>query len=244
MNSVITRPIPASVTFDLTHSAHTTITLPPGSTWSSGLHFHTSHDEYLVVQRGSVRVRRDSQVQTVTVRPGDAHIEISIPRGAWHEWGRAPTDSTDSDCNLDQEEVVVVERTDPADGEKNVFFWNLNGVILQQPPRWLPTRRLWGWWVTLQLFVIFAELDNVPVMLDVKGLLARVRLEGIAHQLMGEAWIEQWARGADESWSRFVLWVAYLVGRVLGMKAVRREFTPEEVYRRWAGNREWQGKEL
>ncbi|KAI0427953.1 hypothetical protein F5Y09DRAFT_314761 [Xylaria sp. FL1042] len=237
MNSVITRPGPTSVTFNLTNLAHTVITLPPGSTWSSGLHFHSSHDEYLVVQRGCVRVRRNSMVQTVAVQPGDAPIEVAIPRGVWHEWARAPPDALDSDCGLSQEDVVVVERTDPADGEKTVFFWNLNGVILQPPPRWLPAKRLWGWWVTLQLFIIFAELDNVPVMLDLKGLMVRARLEDTTCRLIGGMRVERWTRVVDESWSLLVLWAARLIGHVLGMKAVRREFMPEEVYKQFAARR-------
>ncbi|KAI1424700.1 hypothetical protein F5Y12DRAFT_436527 [Xylaria sp. FL1777] len=242
MDSRITRPGPGSVTFDLSNPAHTVITLPPDSTWSSGLHFHISHNEYLVVQRGSVRVRRNSKVQIVTVRCGDAPIEIAVPRGVWHEWGRARPDSLDSDCCLAQEDVVVAERTDPADGEKTLFFWNLNGTIMQQPPRWLLPRRLWGWWVTLQLFVIFSELDNVPIMLDVKGLAAQAQLRGAACRLMGEVCVERWERAVDEGWSLFVLWVAHLVGRMLGMTAIRREFMPEDAYRRWAASKEAQKK--
>ncbi|KAI0868477.1 hypothetical protein GGS24DRAFT_212167 [Hypoxylon argillaceum] len=242
MQSPITRTGPASVTFDLAHPEHTVITLPPGSTWSSGLHFHSLHDEYLVVQRGSVRVRRDSDVQTVTVRPGDAPIELAIPRGVWHEWGRALPDLIDPDYILTNEDVLVVERTNPADGEKTVFFWNLNGVILQKPPQWLPTRRLWGLWVTLQLFVIFAELDNVPVMIDVRGLVARARLDGVMRHLMGQACVERCSRSIDESWSLFVLWVVHRVGRMLGIEAVRRDYTPEEAYRLWIPR--WQKKTL
>ncbi|KAI0530429.1 hypothetical protein GGR58DRAFT_493463 [Xylaria digitata] len=244
MDRVITRPGPASVKFNLTHPTHTIITLPQGSTWSSDLHFHATHDEYLVVQQGSVSVRRDSEVQTITVRPGNAPVEVAIPRGVWHEWGRALPNSSDSDFSLDGEDVVVVERTDPADGEKPVFFWNLNGVILQQQPRWWPMEGLWGWWVMLQLFVIFAELDNVPVMLDVKGWLVRARLDGTLRKLMGETCVDRWERRVDESWSLLVLRVVHLLSRVLGMRAVRREFTPEDAYKRWEVDREGGRKQL
>ncbi|GAW20270.1 hypothetical protein ANO14919_097710 [Xylariales sp. No.14919] len=244
MESVITRPAPAAVTFDLSHPTHTTITLAAGSTWSSGLHFHATHDEYLVVQRGAVRVRCGSKVQIVTVRPGSAPVEIAIPRGVWHEWGRAPPDSPGSDTSLDQEDVIVVERTDPADGEKSVFFWNLNGVILQQRPRWLPIGEFWGWWVTLQLFIIFAELDNVPVMLDVKEWLVRAGLEGTMRGLVGETRLEHCVKYVDESWSLLVLWLVRLIGGILGIRAVRRKFTPDEAYKRWEENRKGGKKEL
>ncbi|KAI0521920.1 hypothetical protein F5B22DRAFT_594697 [Xylaria bambusicola] len=230
MDSIITRQPPASVTYDLSHPAQTIITLPAGSTWSSGLHFHRSHDEYLVVHRGSVRVRLDSRVETVNVRPGDAPIEIAVPRGVWHDWGRATTSHATSDCDLAQEDVVVIERTDPADGEKTVFFWNLNTVILQQTPWWFPARRMWDWWVTFRLFVIFAELDNVPVMLDVPALVAGTWLQGAICRLLGEACVERWVRGMDESWSLLVLWVAQLIGHTLGLGAVGRKFTPLEAY--------------
>ncbi|KAI1347198.1 hypothetical protein F5Y01DRAFT_296048 [Xylaria sp. FL0043] len=243
MESVITRPGPTAVTFDLSNPTQTTITLPSGSTWSSGLHFHSSHDEYLIIRRGCVRVRRNSTVQTLAVRPGDAPIEIAVPRGVWHEWARAPPNALGPDCSLDQEDVVVLERTDPVDGEKRVFFWNLNGVILQQPPWWLLVKRLWDWWVTLQLFIIFHELDNVPVMLDVKGIMAQARLEAATCKLMGERRVEWWTRAVDERWSLLVLWAASQVGHVLGIRAVRREFTPEEVYKQFASAKKSQRKE-
>ncbi|KAF2966394.1 hypothetical protein GQX73_g7177 [Xylaria multiplex] len=231
MDRVITRPGPASVKFNLTHPTHTIITLPSGSIWSSGLHFHATHDEYLVVQRGSVRVRRDSEVQTVTVRPSDAPVEVAYP-------------ARDSNLSLDGEDVVVVERTDPADGEKPVFFWNLNGVILQQRPWWWPMEGLWAWWILLQLFVIFVELDNVPVMLDVKGWLVRARLYGALSQLMGETSVNRCAKRADERWSLLVLRAVHWVGRMLGVRAVRREFMPKDAYERWKVEREGGRKRL
>ncbi|MCJ1233927.1 hypothetical protein MMC14_001885 [Varicellaria rhodocarpa] len=110
MSSLITRSWPNAVIYDLTHPSHTKITLPRGSTWSSGLHWHETHIEYLRVLKGSVRVRLGDTFSIISVsKAGDNKpVDVKVDQYQMHEWSRA---------DLDGEEVVVVERTDPVDGE-------------------------------------------------------------------------------------------------------------------------------
>ncbi|KAK3313282.1 Cupin, RmlC-type [Apodospora peruviana] len=217
---IISRPLPNAVTYDLTLKNLVTITLPSGSQWTSGLHFHQTHIEYLRVLKGSVRIRLGDENFVVTATPGSSQpLEIRVGKHAWHEWGRAdPNDET---------EVVVVERTDPEDGEKAVFFWNLNGVILHAQ-RMVKPRLVPGWmfgvfmevWVSLQLFAIFGVLDNFPVVFDVRGVSGLVpgsRRDKFLH------WVEQ-------LFARVVVGAVAMIAKVLGISAVRKEFTPEAEY--------------
>ncbi|KAJ9151109.1 hypothetical protein NKR23_g3197 [Pleurostoma richardsiae] len=220
-SSIIERPLPSAVIYDLCEPHQVTITLPIGSTWSSGLHWHEDHVEYLRVIRGRVRVRLGGSTRTI-----DAGTEVRVDRNVWHEWSRAGPDG---------EDVVVVERTDPEDGQKAVFFWNLNGVILKAgeiaPPPYVPEwvhDLLLDVWVALNLFVIFRYLDNVPVFLDVVGFLGRW---GVAISEGSTIWLT--SKGIDRVWSHLVLMTAGWLGWLFGIKAVREEFTPQEAIQRW-----------
>ncbi|RSL59321.1 hypothetical protein CEP53_005863 [Fusarium sp. AF-6] len=160
--SVIDRPLPNAVTYDLSTTGQVKITLPESSTWSSGLHWHETHDEYLKVIKGTIRVQLGSTIQYISATENE-QPEIKVARYVWHEWQRAVPDG----------EVVVIERTVPDDNEKAIFFWNLNGVILDAPrlmsdPSSAVSRlpgRFRGlaldFWITLNLFVIFNHFDNV-----------------------------------------------------------------------------------
>lgn len=69
---------------------------------------------------------------------------IRIDRFVAHEWKRASANG---------EEVVVQEWTDMADGAKEVFFRNLNSVIVDADMErvglatWIPP----DWWMELQI---------------------------------------------------------------------------------------------
>lgn len=215
---------PGAVTYDMSTRGQVKITLPSSSTWSSGLHWHELHDEYLKVVKGSIRVRLGDTVQTISAT-SSSQPEIKVGRYVWHEWQRASHDG---------EEVIVIERTEPDDNEKAIFFWNLNGVILNAAGdvlnnpasfgSWVPPSlggMVVDFWITLNLFVIFAHLDNVPVFLNTPKSL-RVSKE-LARPLVYLDWIV----------SHFVLFVAGLVGRLLGVQPVQRRFTPPEVFTKW-----------
>src|SRR5690242_3345848 len=117
-----TRPLPNGVTYTLPSPPHTspvvTITLPPHSTWTSGLHFPATHTEYLSIVKGTALVTLNGVTNTYTSSDG----VITVPRYARHEWRRAP--------EIEEDELVVKEWTDPEDGEKEIFFRNLNSAIL------------------------------------------------------------------------------------------------------------------
>ena len=173
-------------------SAVVTITLPPGSNWTSGLHWHEAHTEYLAIIKGTAQVTLNSVTETYT--PSDGIIVVH--RYARHEWRRAEPDG---------EELVVEEWTNPADGAKEVFFRNLNSVILDCSKAGPPT----DWWLTLQLFVIFSGLDNFPVLLDFAHL-----------PYIGESF--EWAV------THTVLFCAITMGKMLGCKSVYQEYTPND----------------
>lgn len=222
MDPIIKRPLPNAVTYDLSSPYHVTITLPSGSTWSSGLHWHESHVEYLRIVKGRVRVRLGDTVRMISAATHDTGSSIEnvketrVDKHMRHEWSRA---------ELNGEDVVVIERTEPTDGEKAIFFWNLNGVILDAQSR-LKTRNATGFtvrprqtlielWLTLNLFVIFRSLDNFPVFL---GLPERYH------------WAERIA-------THSVLQVAFILAYIWTIEPVDIRYTPEDIFREWQGGR-------
>lgn len=234
ISEVIQRDLPNGVKYDLSAPDHVLISLPPTSTWSSGLHWHETHTEYLKVMQGSVKVHLGGVQQILSATALD-QPEIRVDRYVWHEWQRAEPDG---------EEVVVVERTDPADGEKALFFWNLNGVI-QNAPRlldaghvlsWLPramAHAMLGLWIELKLMVIFAKLDNVPVFANLPQSVLRT----------GNLVPLHWLIATDRLLSRILLLAAATVGRFLGIRPVVAEYTPDEVMAEWT-TRRGAGKKL
>ncbi|KAK3374574.1 Cupin, RmlC-type [Podospora didyma] len=233
--SIITRPFPNAVTYDLSTPNQVTITLPLKSIWSSGLHWHETHTEYLRLVKGKIRVRLGDETSIIHASP--QAIEIRIDRKVWHEWSRVPPDNEDGSGEEDDEDVVVIERTDPADGAKAIFFWNLNGVILKAQrsvkpsllPPWL-FGVLMECWVTLNLFTIFATLDNVPVLLGVRdGMLKRRRSSVVAVHSWTD-WLLMWV---EWTWAHATLKVALTVARLVGAEPVSKEFTPLREYNDW-----------
>jgi hypothetical protein len=181
------------------------------------LHWHETHDEYLKVVKGRIRVRLGDSWSTIAATEDD-QPEVKVDRYVWHEWKRAEPDG----------EVIVIERTDPVDEDKALFFWNLNGVILSAPQllrdkstilSHVPTSLqgpLLDFWITLNLFVIFVNLDNFPVFAELPGSL---RFQG-------------WS-ATDWIISHVILRSASWLGWVFGLQPVRSEFTPEPAYAAW-----------
>ena len=129
-----------------------TIMVPVGSKWTSGLHWHESHTEYLQVVKGSATVTIGDETRILSGGSGAIRIEAY----AKHEWKRADEalgqEGEDSDG-----ELQVEEWTTPMDGQKEIFFRNLNSVLSEENAS--PFRHFW---IMLQLFVIFYGLDNYP----------------------------------------------------------------------------------
>ncbi|KAI4150340.1 MAG: hypothetical protein LQ340_004137 [Diploschistes diacapsis] len=172
----------------------TTITIPSGSNWTSEPHRHKSHTEYLSVKDGTALVTLGSQTQSWTASDG----LITIERGVVHEWRRDPNDDG---------VLVVEEWTDPADGQKELFFRNLLSTMLDMTdlpspapaPTWMP----FDWWLTLQLFPISHEFDNSPLLYS--GLAGRPA-------------------------TYYILFVADLIGLMFGLRGKYKEYTPGGLY--------------
>ena len=170
-----------------------TITLPPHSTWTTGPHWHETHTEHLRIIKGSILLTLDSTSKVHTRSSGT----LTIPPFARHEWQRAPPTFAEGDYG-DVDDVVVQEWTEPVDGEKEIFFRNLNSVIVDERGR----GEAEGWWLMLQLWMVMAGVGDFPVLLT--GLPRRV-----------------------ESWVTHVgLWDAVsLGGRWWGVGSVYEEYT-------------------
>lgn len=182
-------------------SPTTTITLPPRSSWTSGLHWHETHTEYLRVISGHAWVSVDGDSRIISAEGG----HITVPRYARHEWRRTiKADGHGFQDSWDKEELVVEEWTDPFDGEKEVFFRNLNSVITDttRSPTWWTE-----WWLTLQLFAVFAANDNYPVFVP-----QSVESRTVQHLV-----------------THFVLFVVCVLGKLLGVRGVYEEYTPSEL---------------
>jgi hypothetical protein len=82
-----------------TPTSITTILLPKNSTWTSGLHWHNNHTEYLRLVQGSIFVRLGSDTQIISAVAGGRHdmggglatggLVIKVDKGMRHNWGRA-----------------------------------------------------------------------------------------------------------------------------------------------------------
>jgi hypothetical protein len=211
-SKIIHRPPPEAVIYDLTSPISTRITLPNGSAWSSGLHWHNTHTEYLRLIQGSIRVALGTAEHIITARPGQAkedQIVLIVERGVRHEWSRAVID--------DGLDVIVEESTEPRDGMKSVFFWAVNAVVLEGIERirgsgsgigaWFEEWLLW--W---KLMIVFWELDNWPVF--------------------GGGYF-------FESLFTFgILTVAGLLGWISGTKVIRKDIMPEDIWELWTNKYE------
>lgn len=227
-NPIIVRGMPNGVTYDLSETNQTTITLPPQSTWSSELHWHEQHTEYLRVVKGSVRVRLGLRTFTVSApKAGQPDAVVTVDTYVRHEWSRADRECPSSE--KDEEDVVVIESTGPIDSEKHLFFWNINGTILEAQHTAREDRRestlpfsgtLADLNITLRLFIIFAVLDNYPALMDVEGWAGSGVLNRAGHAF-------QWLL------AHIVLKFAVLIGYLLRINAVEERFTPDKLMRKW-----------
>ncbi|KAF9639526.1 hypothetical protein BFW01_g11332 [Lasiodiplodia theobromae] len=229
ISPVIKRPLPNAVIYDLSYADRVVITLPTGSTWSSGLHWHEQHAEYLRVVKGKVRVRLGDKVQVICApESGNVVREIKVEKNTRHEWSREAADG---------EDVAVVERTEPEDGNKAIFFWNLNGVVLDAQAEsklqetiiagfsvvWLE-HLLREFQVHLKLFTISRSLDNFPVFVDLTGSSAGGYLKKIRPALPS---LVEWLI------AHFLLEAAAIFSSVWGIEPVQRKYTPKDAFDDW-----------
>jgi len=244
--SPLTRP--SEVTYHIPTSPNaskTTICLPHGSRWTSGLHFHTQHTEYLRVVRGAVDLYLDGEFKTISAAEGgmldgrgelvSSGLVVRVDPYKRHSWQRADNASRRTLCGMRRrvasdyaDDVVVEEWTDPADVSKPLFFWNLNRVVLApdeaevgmlgEAVRWA----LGSWWVPFQLFVIFWRLDNWPILWNARGIWD------------GYGWIGSMLENAVEYVTTWVvLFTVNVVGQLIGIEAVTEKRTPTALWIAW-----------
>ncbi len=225
-----------------------TIALPRRSRWTSGLHFHTTHTEYLRLIQGAIFVELDGRQMILSAKAGGqvswAHsrelinegLVIKVDKFARHNWGRAEGYMNSrklATCvpivypeDID-EEVIVEEWTDPADISKALFFWNLNGFLTAPQNSQLPTRQsvlrliLGPLWVPFNLFIIFWELDNWPVFYSMRG---------ITGPFIRESWGESLERLIEYIMTFIVLFGAKTLGRSVNIQGVTRDRTPDDLW--------------
>ncbi|KAI1088156.1 hypothetical protein F5B19DRAFT_472438 [Rostrohypoxylon terebratum] len=184
-----TRPAPAAVTYDLSVPDQATITVPVGSAWTSGPHWHEAHTEFLRVLAGTARVTLGDR--TFVVGEGDG--TVTVPRGVVHEWRRA---------GGDEGELVVREWTEPRDGMKEVFFKNLNGLVLDAAAA-AACGGGSGWknaLLEIELWNLFWRADNYPVVLGT-GLIGGVATKVV----MGLAVTLGWVLGCQGVYEEYEL---------------------------------------
>lgn len=204
-----TRQGPEAVVYDLSVPGQAKITLPAGSAWSSGPHWHETHTEFLQVLRGAAQVTLAGTVlAAVTAEDG----VVTVPRGIVHEWKR-------SSSLAREEELVVREWTDPRDGDKEVFFRNLNGMILDfvkgreemsrevdEAKRAMSWVERYGgkWMLENELRCLFWKCDNWPIL------------------LRQDSWWPGWAQWAV---TKTVLGGSVLLGGCVGRGGVYKEYS-------------------
>ncbi|KZM25730.1 uncharacterized protein EKO05_0006060 [Ascochyta rabiei] len=242
--------IPITPPTDDTSQIKTTISLPRYSAWTSGLHFHATHTEFLRLVKGAIVVELNGTTKSFSALAGGEidssgrvvceGLVVEVPRYARHNWGRLEHCLDIEEKSRKKhvrpedwvEEVVVEEWTDPSDISKPLFFWNLNGIIMAPSDMVLSSRKriargiLGDWWIDLQLLVVFFELDNWPILVNFRNLWPS---EGT---FAGASWINDCA----ETVTSFVLlFFAKALGVALGLRAVDQKRTPAalwETYRK------------
>ncbi|KAI1383070.1 uncharacterized protein F4822DRAFT_91795 [Hypoxylon trugodes] len=198
------RPAPTAVLYDLSVPDEATIHVPAGSKWTSGPHWHESHTEFLRVLSGRAFIILGER--SFVAGPDDE--TVTVPRGVVHEWmrvfvGEEEDAVTEGGRGGKGEELVVREWTEPRDGGKEVFFRNLNGIILDATAKtetgW---RRRWGdKMLELDLWNLFWRADNYPVV-----------------------WGTGFVGGVA---TKVVMGAAVALGWVLGFKGVYKEYALE-----------------
>ena len=126
---------------------------------------------------------------------------------------------------LREADLVVEEWTDPRDGEKEILFRNIFSTVGES--QW--KEGWWGGWLMwLQIMLVMWELDNFVVLCDLGG---------------GGGDGRGWKRVVETVATYAVMGSAAVVGRVVGLRAVREEYTPRGLFEAWERGKEGGKKE-
>jgi hypothetical protein len=98
-------------------------------------------------------------------------------------------------------EIIVEEWSTPEDGDKEIFFRNMSGVLGEKNEGWLSPV-----FAVVNLMIIMRDHDGYPAVLG--------------GNLM---WLEWYL-------INFIFWIAGCVGAFLGMKGTYEEYTPVEFF--------------
>ena len=234
------RPSPAACTFAFPASSSTNprtpsinrITFGAHSTLSTQLHWHATHTEYVRVLTSAILVTVSGKTVVCTAEDGQA----VIPRYARHELSRfdRPAELLSAEQReaqaawlreqpeeklemLRETDLLLEEWTDPADGQKEVFFRNLFSTL--EEPQYKAS-----WYgkilAMVQVMCIMWWLDNHVVFVDIGG---------------GDG--GGWRAMVESAISYTVLGSFAFVGRALGLKAVNEEYTPKHLAKKWEDER-------
>ncbi len=119
---------------------------------------------------------------------------------------------------LKGEDVIAEEWTDPADGQKEIFFRNIFSTLLE-PQYKAEVSRLGELWRTLQIMCVMWELDNYVVFVDLEG------------------WRGGWRALTEMAFTYAFMGCLMLLGRLFGCRAVHEEYTPKYLIERWESGR-------
>jgi hypothetical protein len=233
----------------------TTISLPRYSKWTSGLHFHTRHTEFLHLLQGAIHVHLDGQDKILSAKSAGeispatgmrkshgAGLVIKVPRYARHEWRRADMlyhrrrkALGGGEVMVEPEdvhdEVVVEEWTEPADFGKSLFFWNLNAVVnASQHVELLSlpqrvVRKVLGGW--------WIPFQLFVIFWDLDNWPVFVGLRGVvgAQSSMEQLAYRYLEEPAEYAMTLIVLFAAKMLGWLVGVRAVEQRRTPDELWK-------------
>lgn len=235
------RPPPESITFSFPPPASLkTPTLPPtiinfhvGSELSTQYHWHTTHTEYVRVTSGAALIMVSGVSKIYTAKDGAAQV----PRYARHEWMRFDRPAhllsngqreaqeayfreheKEEVEKLKGEDLIAEEWTDPADGQKEIFFRNLFSTALE-PQYQSKVSWLGELWKMLQIMCVMWEMDNYLVLVDFEG------------------WRGGWRELVEAAFTYAVMGCMMALGGLCGCRAVSEEYTPKHLIERWESGR-------
>ncbi|KAK4947776.1 hypothetical protein LTR10_013284 [Elasticomyces elasticus] len=188
------------VTFSFPSTHRTRITIPPGSLWSPGAHWHETYTEHMRVLQGQVKFTIDGTAKVIGPEDG-VH---TIRKYEVHDFCRADGGSGDED-------VMVEEWTEPDDGFKQVFFYNVLSLFKDSlDPTTQKAKLSPG--LAVQLLRTIAHVDNfvdplpflpssVSVLFAVKYILTH-SVYGLGKVLGSVLGYQVWFKGytPEESW--------------------------------------------
>ena len=120
--------------------------------------------------------------------------------------------------NLKGQDLIAEEWTDPADGQKEIFFRNTFSTLLE-PQYKSEVSSLGELRRMLQIMCVMWELDNYLVIVDFGG------------------WRGGWRSQVEAAFTYTVMGCLMMLGRLCGCKAVSEEYTPKHLIERWESGR-------